>query len=73
MYRNPQGVMEGIDDLPEENRPPGFDTDGDGMPNDFEAQHALNPDDPQDGNDTRLSDLGYTNLETYLNSLVPAE
>lgn len=44
------------------------DTDGDGMPDDWETAHGLNPNDKTDGN-TRNSE-GYTNLEVYLNSLV---
>ncbi len=37
------------------------------MPNEFEAAHGLNPDDPADGNGTGRSSEGYTNLEVYLN------
>jgi hypothetical protein len=70
IYRDPHGVLAGIDDLPAEKRPDGFDSDGDGMPNQFEIDHELNPDDPSDGNRTTLSDIGYTNLEVYLNGLV---
>jgi pectate lyase len=43
------------------------DGDGDGIPNDWERQHGLNPDDPKDGNAVGAD--GYTNLEKYLNSL----
>ncbi|MGI9302081.1 MAG: hypothetical protein ACR2RB_05145 [Gammaproteobacteria bacterium] len=48
-------------------RPPGFDTDGDGMPNRWEIAHGLNPDDETDG--SRVADNGYTLLENYLNEL----
>jgi pectate lyase len=48
--------------------PPPLDTDGDGMPDDWERSHGLNPNDPSDGNQDRDGD-GYTNLEEYLNSL----
>jgi hypothetical protein len=51
-------------------RPEKFDSDGDGMPDEFERQHGLAADDPSDGNGTNLSDVGYTNLEVYLNGLV---
>jgi pectate lyase len=51
--------------LKSEKAPP--DTDGDGMPDEWERQHGLNPDDPVDGN--VVSSDGYTNLEKYLNSL----
>ena len=47
------------------------DTDGDGMPDAWETSHGLNPRDPSDGAKDRNRD-GYTNLEEYLNSLVPA-
>ena len=45
------------------------DTDHDGMPDDWEKQHGLNPNDPSDGNGDYNGD-GYTNLEKYLNWLV---
>lgn len=44
------------------------DTDGDGIPDEWEKTNGLNPDDPADGNET--SDSGYTHLEEYMNSLV---
>jgi hypothetical protein len=69
-FRDAAGVLPGIDDLPTARRASDFDTDGDGMPNEFETRHGLAPDDPADGNGTNLSDMGYTNLEVYLNSLV---
>lgn len=44
------------------------DSDHDGMPDDWELQHGLDPTDPKDG--AWLSPDGrYTNLEQYLNSL----
>jgi hypothetical protein len=46
-----------------------IDTDHDGMPDDWEKSHGLNPDDPSDGNADRDGD-GYTNLEEYLGALV---
>jgi hypothetical protein len=70
MYRDAHGVIAGIDDVSTERRADGFDTDGDGMPNEFETEHELNPNDPADGNNSELSDIGYTNLEVYLNELV---
>lgn len=45
------------------------DTDGDGIPDEWEKANGLDPNDPADG--TRLGKDGYTNLERYLNSLVP--
>lgn len=45
------------------------DSDNDGMPDEWERRNGLNPMDPSDG--ARPSASGYTNLEVYLNSLVP--
>jgi hypothetical protein len=45
------------------------DADRDGMPDAWEGEQGLNANDPADGN-ARQKD-GYTNLEHYLNSLVP--
>ena len=44
-------------------------SDRDGMPDQWEKNHGLNPDDASDGNRDRDND-GYTNLEEYLNGLV---
>jgi hypothetical protein len=44
------------------------DTDKDGMPDNWETQHNLNPNDPSDGNKTDTS--GYTMLEVYMNGLI---
>lgn len=70
MYRDAHGLLAGIDDLPSARRSDDFDSDDDGMPNDFEDKHGLDRDNPADGNGTDLSDIGYTNLEVYLNGLV---
>lgn len=52
-------------------RPAGFDSDGDGMPDDWEIANGLNPDDPGDGNGKKLDTKGwYTNLEVYLSNVV---
>lgn len=45
-----------------------LDTDRDGMPDEWEQEHGLDPADPEDRN-TVMSD-GYTALEHYLNGLV---
>jgi hypothetical protein len=68
--RDSAGKLPGIDDLVEQRRPAGFDSDGDGMPNAFETDHGLNPQDPADGDAANLSAEGFTNLEVYLNTLV---
>lgn len=44
------------------------DTDGDGMPDEWEKANGLNPSDETDGAAT--AENGYTNLENYLNGLV---
>lgn len=45
-----------------------LDTDGDGMPDEWEKANGLNPNDATDGK--TAGDDGYTNLEKYINSLV---
>ena len=44
------------------------DTDGDGMPDEWEKANGLNPNDASDGK--LAGSDGYTNLERYLNSIV---
>ena len=44
------------------------DTDGDGMPDEWEKSNGLDPSDPSDGK--TIGTDGYSNLENYLNSLV---
>ena len=48
---------------------PWVDSDGDGMPDEWEKKQGLNPNDAKDGATYNLS-KEYTNLEVYLNSLV---
>mgnify|MGYP000104068762 FL=1 len=45
------------------------DTDGDGMPDEWEKKNNLDPTDPADGTKYSLSPE-YTNLEVYMNNLV---
>lgn len=45
------------------------DTDQDGMPDAWETEHGLNPNDASDGAIVSLSADDYTNLELYLNEL----
>ena len=49
-----------------------FDTDGDGMPDEWETANGLNPNDATDGDTYTLdTEKGwYTNVEVYMNSLV---
>jgi len=52
-------------------RESGFDTDGDGIPNDWETANGLDPNNASDGLTYTLDPKGwYTNLEVYANSLV---
>jgi len=52
-------------------REPGLDTDGDGIPNDWETANGLDPNNASDGLTYTLDPKGwYTNLEVYANSLV---
>jgi pectate lyase len=50
-----------------ESLPAPEDDDHDGMPNDWELAHNLNPNDPSVRNN--IDDSGYTELEVYLNSI----
>ncbi len=52
-------------------RAPRVDTDGDGMPDEWEQTKGLDPSNPKDGARDSNSD-GFTNLEEYLNGLVKA-
>lgn len=63
-----QDEVGGWDKYPSVVRPPDFDTDRDGMPDEWERTSGLNPNDPSDGNHDRDND-GFTNLEEYLNGL----
>lgn len=74
-YGTPQ-AQDGFDlDFPASSPPPPpLDTDQDGMPDDFEIAHGLDPVNPQDRNGTQLSvactgSPGYTNLECHLHRL----
>ncbi|MBQ8514803.1 MAG: RICIN domain-containing protein [Ruminococcus sp.] len=45
------------------------DTDRDGMPNTWETEHGLDPNDASDGCINSMSPDGYTNVEMFLNEL----
>ncbi len=52
-------------------RPAGFDSDGDGMPDEWETLNGLNPNDPSDASLKTVDTKDwYTNIEVYANSLV---
>lgn len=53
---------------PEYKGEPRVDTDGDGMPDDWEIAAGLNPNDPSDANGDCTGD-GYTNIEKYINGI----
>jgi len=65
----PATASEGWSAWPElRSLPAKADTDGDGMPDDWETAAGLNADDPSDSK--ALCADGYTNLEHYLNGIV---
>ena len=64
---NSQNEVGGWPDLKSAAAP--SDSDGDGMPDEWEKQHNLNPEDASDGSADADGD-GYTNVEEYLNSLL---
>jgi hypothetical protein len=65
---NEETQVGGVGELKSETGPK--DSDGDGVPDEWEASHGLNPTDAADaGKVTEQS--GYTRLEEYLNSLPP--
>ena len=45
------------------------DSDNDGMPDDWESKNKLNPKDASDAG--KVNGTGYSNIENYLNSVVP--
>ena len=59
-------------ELSSENRPENYDTDGDGMPDEWETANGLNPNDANDANTFTVdTEKGwYSNIEVYLNSIV---
>ena len=58
-------------ELTSESRPTGFDTDNDGMPDEWETANGLDPNNAADGKTYTLDERGwYTNVECYMNSLV---
>lgn len=49
---------------------PYSDSDGDGMPDEWEHRYGLDPNDPTDANGDMNGD-GYTNIEKYINAIDP--
>ena len=64
-----QDDVGGWENYPEVHRPVNWDSNHDGMPDDWEVARGLNPHAPADANADRDRD-GYTNLEEYLGWLV---
>jgi len=52
---------------------PYADFDADGIPDAWETSHKLNPKDASDASKPSKSGSGYSNIEDYLNSVVPME
>ncbi len=53
------------------NRPEGYDTDLDGMPDAWETANGLDPNNPDDANEYTVDSRAiYTNVEVYINQLV---
>ncbi len=70
-YTAGKGIITDISQVggyPEYKGTPYVDSDGDGIPDDWETAHGLNPHDPTDA--TKETANGYTNIEVFLNSLV---
>ena len=76
---NSPGIIDKVSDVngyTEDNfgtgsRPDGFDTDKDGIPDEWEKANGLNPNDASDALTYSLDKKGYyTNIEVYANSLV---
>ena len=68
-----QGIISDISQVggyPEYKGTPYKDSDNDGMPDAWEAKNGLNPKNATDASMDRNKD-GYSNIEEYLNSLVP--
>lgn len=58
---------------PEYKGKPYKDSDHDGMPDEYEIKHHLNPHNAADASKYAKNGGGYTNIEVYLNSLVPLD
>ncbi|MET0463831.1 MAG: polysaccharide lyase [Chitinophagaceae bacterium] len=71
-----QGVITDISQVggyPEYKGTPYKDSDNDGIPDDWEKKNGLNPNDASDAAAYAKNKSGYTNIEVYLNSVVPVQ
>ncbi|RKR84360.1 pectate lyase [Mucilaginibacter gracilis] len=69
-----QGIITDISQVggyPEYKGTPYKDSDKDGIPDEYEIKHGLNPHDAKDATLFPKNGGGYTSIEIYLNSLVP--
>ena len=67
-----QGIITDVSQVggyPEYKGTPYKDSDDDGMPDAYEVKNGLNPKDALDA--AKISKSGYSNIEVYLNSVVP--
>lgn len=67
-----KGIISDISQVggyPEYKGTPYLDQDNDGIPDAWEIKHGLNPKEGSDA--TKITKNGYSNIENYLNSLVP--
>jgi hypothetical protein len=72
-YEKGKGIITDVNQVggyPEYRGEPYADADSDGMPDQWESKHGLNPQDPADSSADANSD-GYTNIEDFLNGLDP--
>lgn len=66
-----KGIISDINQVggyPDYKGTPWLDSDGDGIPDDWERKNGLNPKDPKDS--AKITASGYANIELFLNSLV---
>jgi hypothetical protein len=72
-YAAGKGIIKDVSQVggyPEYNGEPLKDSDGDGMPDEWELKYGLDPHDPSDAARDCNGD-GYTNIEKYINGLDP--
>ncbi len=68
VFANRHEEVGGLPYTEEIKREKDWDTDHDGIPNYWEVQNGLNPNDPKDS--ALIADNGYANIENYFNSIV---
>jgi len=71
----PRGIIthpEQVGGYPEYKGEPYKDSDNDGMPDDWETRHGLNPNDPSDSTGDINGD-GYTNIEKFIHGIDPTK